>query len=315
MKLIFLFLNILICSSNLLEKVRKELIDTALLYLPKREDVNFLKMCNEMIIAKIRNSMNEAESAYFVYKWISKNIEYNCDYTIEEENQNEVFLTYKEGKGGAIGISSLFKRMCEFLDVESNIIIGLTKIKTYNKTHLIDIKDFAWNSVFINGNQYLIDVISGSGSCERNNFYKSQSDKYFSINPEESIRLRFPNEVSWQLLSKPITKDKFISMALITGDFFKYFKTYSPDVQTLKNERDIKVLMTFDNPIDKIEIFAMFDALNYEELELPMIYFLDDPEISNGTCEISIPVMDSGYLFVTVKVNEKESFGITYEAY
>ena len=38
-------------------------------------------------------------------------------------------------------------------------------------------------------------------------------------------------------------------------------------------------------------------------------------QISNGTCEISIPVMDSGYLFVTVKVNEKESFGITYEAY
>ena len=80
MKFIFLFLFFLICSSSLLDYVRKDKIDTALLYLPKRENVNFLKMVNEMLKAKIKYLMNKEESAYFVYKWIAQNIEYNCNY-------------------------------------------------------------------------------------------------------------------------------------------------------------------------------------------------------------------------------------------
>ena len=85
MKFLFLFLSFLICSSSLLDNVRKEIIDKALLYLPKRVNVNFLKMSNEMLNAKIEYSMNEEESAYFVYKWIAQNIEYNCNYIIEED--------------------------------------------------------------------------------------------------------------------------------------------------------------------------------------------------------------------------------------
>ena len=104
-------------------------------------------------------------------------------------------------------------------------------------------------------------------------------------------------------------------MALITEGFFNYFKTFSPDVQTLRNERDIKVVMTFDKPIDKIEISGSMDTMNYDENELPMIYFLDDPKISNGTCSISIPVMGTGYLHVGIRLNDKESFCVTYECY
>jgi hypothetical protein len=135
------------------------------------------------------------------------------------------------------------------------------------------------------------------------------------MNPNDSIRFHFPNYERWQLLSKPITKDEFSSMALITEGFFNYFKTFSPDVQTLRNERDIRVVMTFDKPIDKIEISGSMDNMKYEENELPMIYLLDDPTISNGTCSISIPVIGTGYLHVGIRVNNKEYFGVTYESY
>ena len=315
MKFIFLFLSFLIYSSNLLDNVRKDLLDIALLYLPKRENINFLKMVNEMNKAKIKYSMNKVECAYFVYKWIAQNIQYNCDYIIEEENPTDIILIYNEGKGGTIGITGLFKRLCEFLNVESNIITGLTKIRTYNKTHLIDIKDYAWNSVFINRQYYLIDTIRGAGSCSRKYFYKSQDDKYFGMNPKDYIRLHFPNNKKWQLLSKPITKDEFSSMALLSDGFFNYFKTFSPDVQTLKNVKDIKFVMTFDKPIDKIEIFASFDALNYEEYEGEEDYILDEPTIKDGTCSISIWVSRTGYFYFGIRVNDKETFFVTYESY
>ena len=73
--------------------------------------------------------------------------------------------------------------------------------------------------------------------------------------------------------------------------------------------------MTFDKPIDKIEISGSMDNLNYDKLELPFIFSLDEPTISNGICSISIPVIGSGYLSVSIKVNDNESFGITFEAY
>ena len=47
-------------------------------------------------------------------------------------------------------------------------------------------------------------------------------------------------------------------MALISEGFFNYFKTLSPDVQTLKNKKDFNVVVTFDKPIDKIEIYIIF---------------------------------------------------------
>jgi transglutaminase/protease-like cytokinesis protein 3 len=81
--------------------------------------------------------MNKVESAYFIYKWIAQNIEYNWDYNIEGDILTETFLTYNEGKGGAIGISGIFKRLCELLSADSNIITGLTKITTYNRNKLI----------------------------------------------------------------------------------------------------------------------------------------------------------------------------------
>ena len=65
----------------------------------------------------------------------------------------------------------------------------------------------------------------------------------------------------------------------------------------------------------KIEFSGSMDNLKYEELELPMMYILDEPTISNGTCSISMPVIGTGYLHVGIRVNDKESFGITYEAY
>ena len=136
------------------------------------------------------------------------------------------------------------------------------------------------------------------------------------MNPKDSIRFHFPNEKKWQLLSDPVTQDEFKSMALISEGFFNYFKTFSPDVQTLKNVREIRLEMTFDKPIDKIEIYPSFDALNYDKNELPMDYiFLDEPTINNGTCSISFWVGETGYLDVSISVNDKESFRVTYESY
>ena len=105
MKFLFLYLNFLICFSTLLDQVRIDVVNKALLKLPKRENIDILKMFLEMSNAKEDNSLNDAESAYFAYKWIGQNIEYDCLGNIFGNSSTFPETTYKDGKGGEIGIS------------------------------------------------------------------------------------------------------------------------------------------------------------------------------------------------------------------
>ena len=99
MKIIFLFLCFLICFSKLIDQVRKDVVNKALLKLPKRENLDILKMCLKMSSFKSSYSLNDAESAYLVYKWISQNIEHDKNNEKQGNNSTAIATVYKTGKG------------------------------------------------------------------------------------------------------------------------------------------------------------------------------------------------------------------------
>ena len=74
--------------SLLLDDIREDVIDTALLNLPTRGSVDILKMYLLMAEEKEKNSLNDAESAFLVYKWIAQNIKINCYYMYKKEQSD-----------------------------------------------------------------------------------------------------------------------------------------------------------------------------------------------------------------------------------
>ena len=198
MKIIYLFLSFLFCFSNSIDQVRKDIVSKALLYLPKRENLDILKMCLEMSKSKTTYSLNDAESAYLVYKWIGQNIEYDYEGEKQGNSSTAIAIVYKTGKGRVIGISALFNIMCDLLNIERDTILGFTKDFSENYPRSIIIKDYAWNYILIDNKYYLIDVIKGINLDKENNYYKRNSDFYFGMNPEASILLHFPNDNKWQ---------------------------------------------------------------------------------------------------------------------
>ena len=87
---------------------------------------------------------------------------------------------------------------------------------------------------------------------------------YFGTEPEIFIRQHFPKESKWQLLSEPITFEKFESMALLTPFFYLLgFKTISPD--TTKIIGNGKIILTSDKTIPKLDLildcFYEYDIL------------------------------------------------------
>ena len=196
MKILLLCMNLLVCFATLLDEVRKEVVDKALLNLPKRGSIDILKMALAMSNAKEDYLMTDVESAYFAYKWITQNIELDCLGKVFGNSSTLPTTTYKDGKGGEIGIIELFNMICSFLDIEANTILGVKKdwSEDYNSSNLFKYDEYAWNYISIDNKYYLLDVISAGGLCTDSGFYKIQSDDYFGTNPELTIRHLFPND-------------------------------------------------------------------------------------------------------------------------
>ena len=130
--------------SKLVGMVRKEVVDKSLAYLPKRDEIDILKMLIQLKKAKEKFSLNDAESAYFVYTWLIQNIKFY-------DGEEDMTKIYKSGKGNSAGLSSLFNRMCSYLGLKSDSISGFVK-------NLRGELEYVWNYVVIDGEYYLLDV-------------------------------------------------------------------------------------------------------------------------------------------------------------
>jgi len=245
--------------SKLIGMIRMEIIDKCLLNLPKRKEVDILKMIKQMINAQEKYSLNEAESAYLAFKWIAQNIE-NDFY--KEEGSDEPITVYNSASGNPKGISSLFNNMCMFLNVVSDSISGYLKIADYKNDVIKSDKEYIWNYIEINEEYYLVDV---SMVAEFTSTYWSDYIyAFFGTEPEIFIRMHFPKESKWQLLPEPYTFEKFKSMALLYPYFYLLsFKTIYPDTTKIIGSGEI--ILTSDKEIP--EIFFYFSWIDYQGID------------------------------------------------
>ena len=82
-------------------------------------------MVSKMVNAKKEYSLNEAESAYLVFKWISENI--YISFNFNKEYIDDPINAYNSWKGSPKALSSLFDNICTFLKVKSGSISGYLK--------------------------------------------------------------------------------------------------------------------------------------------------------------------------------------------
>lgn len=279
--------------SKLIGKVRKEVIDKSLFYLPKRDDINILQMLNQMKNAKEEFSLNEAESAYFAYKWISKNIEVN-----EDSEKVDPAQVYQFGEGNPEGIASLFNRICSFLKLETDSISGIFKlIFPLEGNEISEHIDFTWNYALIDGEYYLIDVSIGI-LYEIIQIKSNLTDSFFGTDPEIFIRNHFPKESKWQLLPEPITLEKFDSMPFFHPFFYLFdIKNISPETKIISGSG--KITFTYDESIEIVDILSFDIDTDFLDMEYHSGSF------SNGKAEIEYNI-DKNQLLTMVSLVFKD---------
>ena len=235
--------------SLILKYVRKNTVNQAYLQLPKRSQVNILKMCNLISQEKENYSLNDYEAVYLVYYWIGQNIEIDCSNS--NSKYESAITAYNEGKSSYVGTSALFSTMVSTLGYKSNYIEGTLKaIVNNNKGEVVSEMDHLWDYVLINGQYYLFDPTLAAGSCD-NTFRKFFSDFYFGTVPQFFIRTHYPESNKWQLLTTTVSKEKFTSWAYINKYFYLYgFKTVNPETDNLTVNQNSEINLTYDKTRD-----------------------------------------------------------------
>ena len=168
---------------------------------------------------------------------------------------------YTSGFGTSYGISNLFKTIGNHLQLNINLISGKVRTNTRNGLYLVNITDFVWNYIEINGTVYLIDASFARGYCIDKKLYSLYSIIYFGAKPEIFIYSHFPDDNKWQLLNKSVSYDEFETKAVLSDYFYEIgFLTISPNNATINGEDNIKITLEYNKEYMKynIRVYIMY---------------------------------------------------------
>lgn len=128
-----------------------------------------------------------------------------------------------------IGICSdfaqVFKEMCDYAGVEAGIVHGWAKGSGWKDTDVNKPINHAWNYIIVNQTDTLL-LDACWASCTKN------LDFYFARNPTQFIYSHLPEDASFQLLDKPITKEDFVQLSYANTQEIK--NTNSGNTKELK---------------------------------------------------------------------------------
>lgn len=187
----------------------------------------------------------ETEKVRSIFKWITENIAYDTKgyYNLNtiyrglfrQDSSSDSATVYKNYNDNIVkkvltekvaicdGYSRLFKTLCDYANIKSEIVIG------YVRWHSDSIgaqtkRIHAWNAVQIDNEWHLLDATWASGYSNKDvtKFKREYDDYYFLTPPGHLINDHFPLESKWALLSHPITINAFYDQPYLFPAFRKY---------------------------------------------------------------------------------------------
>ena len=225
-----------------------------------------------------KHCRSDAAKLRAAYSWVAQHISYdlaaiNLSPTYKSEN-DLINKTLRTRKAVCSGYTKTMKAIAEKLGIEIFEISGYTR-----QNDKIDEISHAWCAVKIAGKWKTIDPTWSAGFVLDGKYRKKFNDKWFLVEPEQSIHSHMPFDPVWQFSFFPINHSEFYGKRAadsITARFFSYPDTISIILKmnekarlTAANRRI--VAMGGDNPSIERHIAAnkrvMESIFNNEKVE------------------------------------------------
>ncbi len=204
----------------------------------------------------IKPARNDRERLRAVFCWITANIVYDTEgffaslsageqapdsETVSTHTVSEAFtpeMVLEKRVADCDGYSMLMEAMTETIakrvrqytdlarratELEIHQIKGFAKGYGYRVGSDFSGSNHTWNAVNPDGRWHMIDCTWGAGRPnEKGEFVPEFENYYFLTPPEELIYTHFPDDVAWQQIEKPVSREEFIGLAFLWPSFFKY---------------------------------------------------------------------------------------------
>ena len=302
--ILFCFSNILAISevapgeySNLLGKINRGLVNTALNSIPKGTPTQITDFIETIKNTQKTYNLNAQDSAYLVYKWIAQNID--VQYSLGQRSNPQSVLQSK--RGSPFGISQLFCAVSGSLGAQPIYITGYVKVlNKFNYNQMISEIFSAWNGIRIGEKIYLVDASLGAGNYNDKYFERGYTDAYFATKPTYFIFRHYPF-ANYQLLTRPIDLKTFKSYPFVDSTFFLYgfykFEPMEKEVQIINN---LEFEINYDPNISNGDILPILRE-QYRSFQAEYVNIIK----SNGEAEIIFEKLDLKvvYLEISIKNN------------
>ncbi|MDR1047588.1 MAG: hypothetical protein LBL64_07420 [Treponema sp.] len=157
------------------------------------------------------------------------------------------------------GYSNLFKKLCDEMAVECDVIHGYARGVGSSPFADEDPSDsnHAWNAVNIGNAWYLVDCTWDAGNLNGKSFQADYGTDYLFLKPEHFIYDHFPENSRQQLLEKPVSAADFSRLPFYRPKFFEAvsIRTEAPD-KVLRVEGKIELEFSMnDDSIPDLEVY------------------------------------------------------------
>jgi hypothetical protein len=159
-------------------------------------------------------SNNKSEQSRLVYSWVAHHILYDdVAFNTQVYSDPNAESVFKSRKAVCAGYSSVFKALCDAMNLPCIAIDGFAKGYGFQTGMPVNGTNHSWNAVKYNDQWHLMDATWGSGYAENiNGKAKSKSvfsTYWFDVPAREFIFNHFPDSSQYQFLSKKITREQF----------------------------------------------------------------------------------------------------------
>ncbi|SEB76076.1 Transglutaminase-like superfamily protein [Tenacibaculum sp. MAR_2009_124] len=208
--LVFLLSTTLLCSQKKGTDSSLERVDKIILSYSNVSSIdNLYKRIDYDFNTKI-------EKARAIFTWIAFNLSYNDSNVIpspellayygddsferlkEYKNRRVIEKAFANRRAVCAGYSLLFKKLCDLMKIENELIRGYTKTSVHKIGIIPRKKNHVWNAVKIDDRWLLMDVTFGSGHDYRGVWQNELDTEYFDCSKEKMKVTHFPSEILWQ---------------------------------------------------------------------------------------------------------------------
>ncbi|CAN5316650.1 hypothetical protein BH10CYA1_BH10CYA1_54790 [soil metagenome] len=168
-----------------------------------------------------KEEKNPVQRIKALHDYVADRVAYDSDaFYAKKFPPQDAETVFRTRKSVCSGYANLLAALAAAINEQVIVVVGDVRDPSTTPDKLTPDSGHAWNAARIAGHWYLLDSCWDSGSVSRETGFKKRYRTDYLLPPAEVMIVdHFPEEKTWQLLSKPLSQGEFLRQPMLIPSF------------------------------------------------------------------------------------------------